>query len=365
MAMDAAHSDFMALCAASGFCSANEVVDPRHAQVLTPPASPAEPGNQWPDDPAEPDDQWPWMPDTGWQPADDPAEPDSQWPPIPDTGWQTLKAADASHLEVQAPHPWRTSAPWRDEEKLQAKSKLIPRPPPAPPPPSRAAEAAEAKPLVPRPPEAPPRAIDVMRAAEAVEAKPRAPLMPAISKFAPLPRAKPALPSSKLVGKFAKKFVVSKFSASAWMHDGDAAASAAEFSKAASSSAEARPEKTYSNSYTAEQIAYLKEEAELARKHNLPWQRRGPRPGNGIEMPKTWKGGTWRPNAQRWAKRGGKKLEELHACTFGPGPALAFCPAPGPSLDIARVLGGIGHHPCRSARSEVYVRPTAAREQRP
>ena len=38
------------------------------------------------------------------------------------------------------------------------------------------------------------------------------------------------------------------------------------------------------------------------------WSDRGPRPENG-EMPKVWKGATWRPGAKRWVKRGGREVQ--------------------------------------------------------
>jgi len=69
------------------------------------------------------------------------------------------------------------------------------------------------------------------------------------------------------------------------------------------------PPKRYKNNYSQEQIAYYKHEAQLAKDLNIGWRERGPRPEFGP-MPDTWKGGTWRPNAKRWATRGGKKLEE-------------------------------------------------------
>ena len=55
----------------------------------------------------------------------------------------------------------------------------------------------------------------------------------------------------------------------------------------------------------------------MAKAFGIRWQNRGPRPENGP-MPKKWKGGTWRPDAQRWAVRGGQKLRERNA-KYGKG----------------------------------------------
>ncbi len=66
------------------------------------------------------------------------------------------------------------------------------------------------------------------------------------------------------------------------------------------------------NNYTEQEIAYYKMEAHLAHESGLRWSARGPRPEY-ADMPKEWKGGTWRPNAKRWAKRGGADLDERNA----------------------------------------------------
>ena len=70
---------------------------------------------------------------------------------------------------------------------------------------------------------------------------------------------------------------------------------------------------TRQNNYSQGEIMYMQKERELAARFNVPWKKRGPRPGPGVEMPKTWKGGTWRPTAECWAKKGGKNLEERNA----------------------------------------------------
>ena len=67
------------------------------------------------------------------------------------------------------------------------------------------------------------------------------------------------------------------------------------------------------NNYSQGEIMYMQKERELAARFDVPWKKRGPRPEQGVEMPKTWKGGTWRPNAECWAKRGGQNLEQRNA----------------------------------------------------
>ena len=50
--------------------------------------------------------------------------------------------------------------------------------------------------------------------------------------------------------------------------------------------------------------------SQLGKVLKVKWQDAGPRPEYG-DMPKTWCGGTWRPNAERWATRRGLHLQEL------------------------------------------------------
>jgi hypothetical protein len=46
----------------------------------------------------------------------------------------------------------------------------------------------------------------------------------------------------------------------------------------------------------------------MATEHGIGWRERGPPPPS-EGGPQTWRGGTYRPNAQRWAKRGGRHLD--------------------------------------------------------
>ena len=68
-------------------------------------------------------------------------------------------------------------------------------------------------------------------------------------------------------------------------------------------------EKPMNNSYSPQQVEHYKAESLLAKAAGVKWQDRGPRP-EWSEMPDRWKGGTFRPNAKRWAKRGGAHLAE-------------------------------------------------------
>jgi hypothetical protein len=62
------------------------------------------------------------------------------------------------------------------------------------------------------------------------------------------------------------------------------------------------------NGYSPGDVVYYRSEAALSRMCGVSWQNRGPRPGDGP-MPNKWKGNTWRPEAKKWATRGGKHKE--------------------------------------------------------
>ena len=49
----------------------------------------------------------------------------------------------------------------------------------------------------------------------------------------------------------------------------------------------------------------LDEEAEVARRFQIPWNLRGPPTGPVPGKPKLWRGMQWRPNARKWMSRGG------------------------------------------------------------
>ena len=52
----------------------------------------------------------------------------------------------------------------------------------------------------------------------------------------------------------------------------------------------------------------LAAESAMAAVHGVGWRDRGP-PGPKDGGPQTWRGGTYRPNAKRWAKRSGRHLD--------------------------------------------------------
>ena len=62
------------------------------------------------------------------------------------------------------------------------------------------------------------------------------------------------------------------------------------------------------------------QEAELAIKYDIPWQRRGPQPMDGEERPRVdqWRGQKWRSGSKRWGNKGGK-FQAYYALKFGNG----------------------------------------------